>query len=203
MKFVLPILFCAIAAGATGAHLWRTSHAVVQLSTGEVLRPRRPLGDFSLIDHRQQSFTPANLRGQWSLLFFGYTHCPDFCPATLSLLSLMQQQLREAKVALPQVIFVLVDAKRDTPDKLAQYVPYFDAGFLGVTAKDQPTIEAIARQWGVAVIVQPSQSDDYTVDHSGSVFAIDPSGRIAAILTGPFSADSLRRDYMRLLASRA
>ena len=104
---------------------------------------------------------------------------------------------------LPQVIFVSVDAKRDTPAQLAKYVPYFDPEFIGLTAADQPSIEAVAKKLGVAVIIQPASDGNYTVDHSGAIFVLSPDGRIAAILTGPFSVDAVQGDFQRIVAARA
>jgi protein SCO1/2 len=104
---------------------------------------------------------------------------------------------------LPQVIFVSVDAKRDTPAQLAKYVPYFDPGFIGLTAADQPSIEAIAKNLGVAVVIQPAAADgNYTVDHSGAIFVLNPEGRISAILTGPFSVAALQGDFQRIVDAR-
>ena len=119
------------------------------------------------------------------MMFFGYTNCPDFCPTTLTTLAALEKRLRAVGGAVrPQVIFVSVDAKRDTPQQLAKYVPYFDPEFLGVTAADQPTIETIARKLGVGVIITPAADGGYTVDHSGAIFVLDPEGKLAAILTG-------------------
>jgi protein SCO1/2 len=116
----------------------------------------------------------------------------------------MEKRLRAANApVLPQVIFVSVDAKRDTPAQLDKYVPYFDPGFIGLTAVDQPSIEAIAKNLGVAVVIQPAGADgNYTVDHSGALFVIGPDGRIAAILTGPFSVAALQGDFQRIVAAR-
>jgi protein SCO1/2 len=161
------------------------------------------LADFSLIDHRGRSFGNANLRGHWSLMFFGYTNCPDLCPATLTTLAAMQKRLRERDALRPQVIFVSVDAQRDTPAQLAKYVPYFDAEFLGVTAATQPGIEAVAKKLGVTVLVQPANDAGYSVDHSGFIFVIDPAGKLAAVLSGPFTAEALAGDFSRLAGSRA
>jgi len=193
------VFICIIAAAGAAAAL--KFHAIappVDLATGSMLTPRRALGDFSLIDSRGRPFGPADLRGHWSLMFFGYTNCPDFCPATLTTLAAMQKRLRQDHSVLPQVIFVSVDAKRDTPSQLAKYVPYFDPDFIGVTAADQPAIEAVAKQWRVAVSVQPAKDGNYTVDHSGAIFVLDPVGNLAAILTGPFTADALRGDLRRI-----
>jgi protein SCO1/2 len=137
------------------------------------------------------------------MLFFGYTNCPDFCPTTLSTLAAMQKQLRAEHSVLPQVIFVSVDAKRDTPAQLANYVPYFDPEFIGLTAADQPAIEALAKQWGVAVMVQPPKDGSYTVDHSSAIFVLDPAGRLAAILSGPFTVGALQSDFRRIVTGGA
>jgi protein SCO1 len=191
------------AAGAAAALLWRHSPPVA-LATGTMLSPSRRLPDFSLIDSHGRSFGAANLRGHWSLMFFGYTNCPDFCPTTLATLAAITKSLRaEHAAVLPQVVFVSVDAKRDTPEQLQKYVPYFDPDFIGVTAADQTSIESVARQMGVGVIIQPSKDGNYTVDHSAEIFVFDPEGKLTAVLTGPFTVDALRGDFKRIVAGHA
>jgi protein SCO1/2 len=204
-KFLSLALFCVIGIAGVGASLlWHRRVAPVELATGTLLTPGRALPDFSLIDQKGRTFATADLRGHWSLLFFGYTNCPDFCPTTLTTLAAMEKNLRSAKAAvIPQVIFVSVDAKRDTPAQLAKYVPYFDPSFIGLTAADQPSIDAVAKELGVAVIIRPASDGNYTVDHSGEIFVLSPDGQIAAILTGPFSADAMRGDFLRIVAARA
>jgi protein SCO1 len=189
--------------GVGAALMGRHFAAPVELTTGSYLSPRRALPDFSLIDQRGQPFGPNNLRGRWSMLFFGYTNCPDFCPTTLTTLAAMEKRMRASGAVLrPQVIFMSVDAKRDTPQQLAKYVPYFDPEFIGITAADQPTIEALARKLGVVVIIQPKSGGSYTVDHSGEIFVLDPGGRLTAVLTGPFTVDALQADFQRIVAAR-
>lgn len=195
---------CVIAAAGLAAALIWSHKPPVALATGTVLMPSRALPDFSLIDHHGRSFGAANLRGHWSLMFFGYTNCPDFCPTTLTTLAVIEKRLRAAKaVAPPQVIFVSVDAKRDTPALLAKYVPYFDPDFIGVTAADQPAIERQAKKWGVAVTIEPAANGDYAVDHSAAMFVINPAGNLIAILTGPFTVDALQSDFERIVTGRA
>jgi protein SCO1/2 len=197
------LICCVGIAGIAAAYLWPHRAARVELSSGSYLTPSRKLEDFSLIDQQGKVFGAANLRGHWSILFFGYTNCPYFCPTTLTTLAAMQKRLRAAKApALPQVIFVSVDAKRDTPAQLAKYVPYFDPAFIGLTAADQPSIEAVAKKLGVSVIITPAADGNYTVDHSGAIFVLNPDGRVTAILTGPFAADTLQRDFERIVAAR-
>jgi len=203
-KFLSFIILCTVGiAGIAAFSAWHRPAEVVDLTTGTFLTPSREVPDFSLTDQQGRVFGSANLRGRWSLLFFGYTNCPDFCPATLTTLAAMQKRLRAAKApVLPQVIFVSVDAKRDTPAQLAKYVPYFDPEFIGLTAADQPSIEAIAKQLGVSVIIKPTSDGNYTVDHSAVIFVLNPGGRLAAILTGPFSVDALQGDFQHIVAAR-
>jgi protein SCO1/2 len=204
-KLLSLVVVCVMAAGGAAAALfWRHQPAAPQLVTGTRLEPSRALADFTLIDQQGRKFGSANLRGHWTIMFFGYTNCPDFCPTTLSTLAALQKQLRSIKGAvLPQVVFVSVDAKRDTPAQLAKYVPYFDPSFIGLTAADQPSIEAVAKDLGVAVIITPTQDGNYTVDHSGELFVVDPDGRLAALLSGPFTTQTLAGDWQRITAGPA
>ena len=192
------------AVGAAAGLFWRHQQTVPQLTTGTRLAPSRAIADFNLIDSQGRKFGSANLRGHWTIMFFGYTNCPDFCPTTLSTLAALEKQLRAENTAvLPQVVFVSVDAKRDTPAQLAKYVPYFDPTFIGLTAADQPSIEAVAKSLGVAVVIQPADAGgNYTVDHSGAIFVLSPDGRISAILTGPFSVAALQGDFQRIVDAR-
>ena len=203
-KFLSLTLFCIVGiAGIAASSLWRHRAPAVDLTTGTFITPSRELADFSLIDQQGRVFGSANLRGHWSMLFFGYTNCPDLCPTTLTTLAAMQKRLRAAKAAvLPQVIFVSVDAKRDTPAQMAKYVPYFDPEFIGLTAADQPSIEAVAKKLGVSVIIEPAAGGNYTVDHSGAIFVFNPDGRLTAILSGPFSVEALQGDFQRIVAAR-
>jgi protein SCO1 len=134
------------------------------------------------------------------LLFFGFTNCPDLCPTTLTALAAVEKRLRAAASPRPQVVFVSVDAKRDTPAQLSRYVPFFDPEFIGVTAADQAAIESFARQLGVAVIIGPERDGNYSVDHSAAIFVVAPDGRLAAILTGPNTVESVFTDFQRIAA---
>jgi protein SCO1/2 len=200
---IFLLLAIAVAGGFLAARLVAPK-APAALASGTLLAPARPLADFSLIDNQGRPFGPANLRGHWSLMFFGYTNCPDFCPATLTVLAAVEKQLRAAKsVAPPQVIFVSVDAKRDTPEQLNRYVPNFDPEFVGVTAADQASIERVVKKWGIAAAIQPTPNGDYIVDHSEAIFVIDPAGNLAAILSGPYTVDAVQSDFRRIVTGRS
>ena len=138
------------------------------------------------------------------MLYFGYTNCPDQCPTTLSSLAAMQKRLAAAAVRTrPVVVFISADARRDTPAILARFVPYFDPDFVGVTAQSQAAIEDFARKLGVAIIIGPDSGGAYSVDHSSAVFVTAPDGSLAAILTGPHSAQGLSEDFRRIVAAGA
>jgi protein SCO1 len=203
---LLSIVFIGIAliAGVGAALIWRQyGSPPVALATGTYLSPSRSLPDFSLIDQHGQTFGSANLRGSWSMLFFGYTNCPDFCPTTLATLAALEKRLRATAALRPRVIFVSVDAQRDTPEQLAKYVPYFDPEFIGLTAANQPAIQELATQFGVGVIITPKADGTYTVDHTTEILVLDPEGRLTAILTGPFNVDNLQADFQRIVAGHA
>jgi protein SCO1/2 len=201
----MSIAFIGIAliAGISAALIWRNAAAPVELATGTYIHPSRTLPDFSLIDHHGQTFGLAQVRGHWSMMFFGYTNCPDFCPTTLTTLAALEKRLRsDAAPVRPRVIFMSVDAKRDTPEQLAKYVPYFDPEFIGLTAASQSDVEAVAAKLGVGVIITPKADGTYSVDHSGAIFVLNPQGRLAAVLTGPFSVDALESDFRRIVEAR-
>ena len=203
---LMSIAFIGIAliAGISAALIWRNAAAPAELATGAYIHPNRVLPDFSLIDTHGQTFGLAQLRGHWSMMFFGYTNCPDFCPTTLTTLAALEKRLREeAAPVRPQVIFMSVDAARDTPQQLAKYVPYFDPEFIGLTAASQSDVAAVAAKLGVSVIITPKSDGTYTVDHSGAIFVLNPEGKLAAILTGPFMVDSLQADFQRIVAGHA
>jgi len=193
----------ALIAGISAALIWRNAAAPAELATGTYIHPSRTLPDFSLIDHHGQTFGLAQVRGHWSMMFFGYTNCPDFCPTTLTTLAALEKRLRtDAAPVRPRVIFMSVDAKRDSPEQLAKYVPYFDPEFIGLTAASQSDVEAVAAKLGVSVIITPKADGTYSVDHSGAIFVLNPQGRLAAVLTGPFSVDALESDFRRIVEAR-
>jgi protein SCO1/2 len=201
----LAIICVALIAGILAALLVnRRENPPVELTTGSFISPSRALPDFSLIDDHGRTFGPSNLQGHWSMMFFGYTNCPDFCPTTMATLAALDKRLRSSRAPVrPQVIFMSVDAKRDTPAQLAKYVPYFDPDFVGVTAASQPAIEALAAKLGIAVIITPKPDGSYTVDHSGVIFVLNPQGRLTAILTGPFTVNALQTDFERITSGPA
>jgi protein SCO1/2 len=188
----------ALAAGIWAAQVLLKPAPVVDDLAATRFPHARPLTPFSLVDHRGQPFDNAALPGHWSFLFFGYTHCPDVCPTTLSVLNAVAQQLSGS--GLPaRFVLVTVDPERDTPERLAQFVSYFNQDFLGVTG-DALQLEQLTRQLGVlhVRVDAPQQSGDYLVDHTAGVFLTDPSGNYHAVFTPPLSAGNIVKSFSKM-----
>lgn len=171
------------------------------LQSGTVLPQPRPLPEFRLIDQDGQPFTGRELAGDWTLLFPGFTYCPDVCPTTLALLKRVKAQLAERGRPVKVVLFS-VDPERDTPPRLKQYVQQFDPGFRGVTAPE-PQLAMIARALGVAYARVPGATpESYQMDHSAAIVLLDPQAQIVAYLTPPFDAAVLTDDIARVMENR-
>jgi protein SCO1 len=164
-----------------------------RLASGTWLPQARPLGEFTLTDTTGRPFTRRDLVGAPSLVFFGFTHCPDVCPTTLLKLA---QISRRAPITGLRVVFISIDPQRDTPAVLGMYVHAFDPAFQGLTG-DAPAITRLAANFGVAVNRVELPGGDYTMDHSAVVFLLDSAARITAIFTPPFDAPAVTADLER------
>ena len=159
-----------------------------QLTSGTWLVQPRPVSDFDLVDSAGRRFT--HLGGKPSLVFFGFTHCPDVCPTTLAKLA---QVKKTAGIAGLQVLFVTVDPQRDTPTAVGVYAHAFDPDFIGLTG-DPHAIEKITAAFGVAAVRVDLPGGDYTMDHSAAVFLVDARARIVGVFTPPFDTGRLAHD---------
>jgi protein SCO1/2 len=191
----------ALIAGAVLASLLLRPPAAPELSAGVTrLEPPRVLGDFGLTDHHGANFGPQRLRGQWTFMFFGYTHCPDICPTTLTSLNAAARAiaaLPEPPPA-PQYVFVSIDPERDTPEQLGKFVPYFNRDFLGVTGTPAAIAE-FTRQLSVMYLkVNEERGEGYLMDHSAAILLLDPEGRFHALFSPPFDPRAMAEDYLRL-----
>jgi protein SCO1 len=147
----------------------------------------RQVDDFSLNDHANMPFTKEQLGGRWTLMFFGYTSCPDICPTTMASISQFHQLLREqdaTTAAAVQVVLVSVDPMRDTPEKLDAYVHYFGSDYIGATG-EYINIFNLARQLNIAFGYLPGTGDNYDVTHSGEIALINPNGDFHGFFKAP------------------
>lgn len=166
---------------------------------GFVLKTPRKIGVPELLRDNGEAFTKQDLTGHWSLLFYGYTNCPDVCPTTLSTIAAAKKQATD----FPQVIFVSVDPKRDNAELIGEYVRYFDQDFIGVTGEEK-MLQAMATQMSVAAMALPPEKpgDAYLVDHSANLMLLNPDGNLAAILRPPHSVDSILHSINTVMNSQ-
>jgi len=154
--------------------------------------------DFALTGHDGKPHTLADFRGKVVVLFFGYTHCPDVCPATLAELAEVMRRLGD-DAARVQVLFVTVDPERDTPELLARYVPAFDPTFVGLSGDNDATAR-MAKEFRVFYEKRAgSTPDTYTVDHSAGTYIYDPQGRLRVYVSYGQGPDVFVHDIRELL----
>jgi protein SCO1/2 len=158
-----------------------------QLKQGTLLPSAKAIADFQLTDQHGKPFTRNNLVGKWSFAFFGYTHCPDVCPTALSMLAQVMKKLEKDSTldTLPQVIFVSVDPERDTPELLAQYLPYFNPDFVGVTGDPQQLL-LLTRQLGIMY------------GKGASIILFDPDGNFLALFGMPHDPDLIAQEFVAI-----
>lgn len=188
--------------GGILAATWFNMPKTVRVASGTLLEQPRTLPDFVLTDQDGQPFTRAQLQGRWTLVFPGFTYCPDVCPTTLALLKTVKAQLDPAAAERLQVVLFSVDPGRDTPARLKEYVSYFDPDFRAATAPE-PQLKAMAQALGVAYARVPGETpESYTMDHSAALILIDPDGALAGYFTPPLQVTALVTDLGQLLGSR-
>jgi protein SCO1/2 len=153
-----------------------------------------PLPDFSLLDQTGQRVNADTFRGQWDLVFFGFTNCPDICPTTLQVLANVKRELIDTGAkTLPRIVLVSVDPERDTPELLGQYVDYFGEGNLGVTGEIEG-ISTLTAALGIYFEKAPTPDGNYSVDHSAAVLVINPDGEFSALFSAPHTVANYVHD---------
>ena len=160
----------------------------------------RPLPDFSLLDQDGNPVGADFFRGQWSLVFFGFTFCPDICPATLQQLALAQKSLDSAGEYVPGIVLVSVDPERDTPDAVKRYVGNFGENARALTG-DIAELELLTQAAGVYFANSPLENGSYTVDHSTVVLLVNPKSAIHASFSAPHRVEDFVADLPRILGS--
>jgi len=171
-----------------------------QTQVATVLSPAKKLADFTLIQHTGDALNKAALKGKHSIVFFGFTNCPDICPATLHQFKQVKKNLQNAQLwSKLRVVFVTVDPERDTVEKMAQYVPYFDPEFIGATG----TVEQVEQFTSLLSIPyelgDKNENGYYSVDHSATLILLDDDANIRALISPPFSPSQLSEDLFYIL----
>jgi len=175
------IAFLALCAGIVGA-LYIAPPSIEGTNQPKYFQPYpepRVVAPFTLTTHMGQPFDVSSLEGQWSLVFVGYTFCPDICPTTMSELNSIYPELQALESVKPiRVVFVSVDPKRDSVERLAEYVSYFNEAFIAVTGEHKVLFPFVRNLGMMYAIAESTDTPNYLVDHSASVVLIDPQARV-------------------------
>lgn len=190
---------------ATGV-LWIVSGIMPQqeLMAGELddilLDKPVELPDFTLIDHHKIAFTQESLKGKWTFVFFGYTHCPDVCPVTLAEMDKLIELLppRPPMIDVLQFVFVSVDPDRDTPDHLADYVRYFNSALVGVTG-EKSELRKLTKKLKIKFSLETGTDKEYSVNHSSALLLLDPQARYHARFPAPHYVDKIYSQFKQII----
>lgn len=199
------ILIVALAAGlglALSSRLFppslpgKPAPALPALEASKVIDSPRALAPFSL-QTADGPLTAEGLKGHWTVVFIGFTHCPDVCPTTLTELARAQKIWADSKLPnAPRVLFVSIDPARDTPAGIAEYAAYFHPSTLTATA-GEPQLGAFTRDLGLVYMKVP-QDDGYTMDHSATLVLLNPKAEFAGLIRPPLKPDAIARDLLAL-----
>ncbi len=198
----------AVSSAIAGAWLWHQTSQGDQFSAPAALvkyPQARDVVDFPLIDHQGNQFAFQNIKGAWSLLFFGFTTCPDICPDTLFKMKQVKSALSGHEAQPSRQIhsyFISVDPERDTPEKIAAYIAYFDPGMTGLTG-DPAMLQGLAMQLGIAFRVAPHEvgATSYDVDHSAGIVLMNPQGQLYGLLRPPHEVEAIVAALVPILGS--
>ncbi|HWW22043.1 MAG TPA: SCO family protein [Steroidobacteraceae bacterium] len=195
-RLALVFALTAVAAALAGVVAARLvgGHGGVPLVSGTWLPSRRPVAEFHLEDLSGQGFTLQNLRGHPTLLFFGFTHCPDVCPITLATLAQAQRT-----VPLPgaQVVFISIDPQRDSAANMSEYLSAFSKDFIGARG-DEAALGPLLKSLGAIAERERLPDGNYTLDHSATLYLLDGQARLAAVFSPPFKTADLTADLRRI-----
>ncbi len=168
---------------------------------GTVLDPPKPLDDFTLPTADGGTFRLSDQQGQLVLVYFGYTYCPDVCPATMYQVGRVAEQLGEDAEQV-QVVMVTVDPARDTPEQLDRYVKNFNPTFVGLRTDDTGQLDAVLAQFGAYYVIEDPQEDSasgYLVTHTASLFLVDGQNALREVFTYGTPAEDIAADIRQML----
>ncbi len=182
------------------SRLTETAPAASQVAT--LLPQPRELPAFRLTDHNGQAFQNEQLMNHWSLLFFGFTRCPDICPNTLGLLHAVNSAVKAENPSTNfRVVFVSVDPRYDTTPVLKSYVEYFDPSFVAISGPE-PQLRNLTDSLYVPYTYVPTgNGDEYTVEHSGTLVLLNPQGQAVAYFSPPLQLQPIVDDLRHLTRS--
>lgn len=198
------VVAVAMALGLIAANHWyagRDGH-LPELQSTRLFPEPRVLPAFSLRQSDGTQLAPGELKGHWTVVFLGFTHCPDICPTTLAQLAQAQKQWETLpETTRPRVLFVSVDPERDSADMIGEYAHAFHKDTLAATA-DIPALENFARSLSMVFAKVPTEdgapANQYSVDHSATIALLDPQARMAGIIQPPLEPNAIAADLLKL-----
>ena len=206
---IFGVIAAIVAVLATAAGIWfgvgSVEHSTsptrpVTLKAGTFLPQPRVLEPFELVDQDSNPLTSDTLKGRWTFIAIGYTHCPDVCPTTLTTFDAIDGALKEGDQHPADFLFISIDPERDPPERLAQYVRYFNPRFLGATGSDE-ALKSLTKQLGIlyARVDDQGSAMGYLMDHSASILLLDPQVRLAALFSPPHDPANMAEDFKTIL----
>lgn len=197
-----PYVLLAVVASIAGGFLSLSNQQPAKppvLENATLLIPAKIIKPKGLIDHNGQTFGLEQFQGFYTFVFFGYTNCPDICPATMYQFKAMAKTLKTQQpeiYARTRFMLVSIDPERDTAQHLKEYVQYYHPKFIGITGA-LSDIKTFSRQMGVIFGRREDEknSKDYLVDHSSAILMTDPDGHLKAVFSAPHDADKILKDY--------
>jgi protein SCO1/2 len=197
-RFVLvAMLLAGLVILGVGAFLALSLHETPRGAAGTLLASAIG-GPFRLVDQNGKTVTDGDLKGKWSLVYFGYTHCPDACPTALNDISIALDELGPKRDAV-RPVFITVDPERDTAEVLKAYVTSFDAPIMALTGTPEEIAQA-AKEYRVYYAKHPEAGGDYSMDHSSVIYVMDPEGRFTASFTHEDTPEDIAERLKKLLA---
>lgn len=203
--FIIITIAClAVLFGMWSQYNLHAENRAPTLQTATVFPQPRIITPFQLTDDEGKPFTLENFKGHFSLIFFGFTHCPDLCPTTLAMLNKSYKMLEDAKLKnLPQIIFISVDPEQDDAKSIKTYLGSFNPAFLGATGTKEQ-LDKLTQEMSVLYtkIVSAGDTEHYSIDHSGALILVNPQGQFYGVFTTPHDPQKIAND-MRVLLNQS
>ncbi len=199
---IVVIIVAAIAIYSKTTHQKKTALAIAAnlKIDGTILPKPHSLKPFNLTSNTDTPYTKNNLKGHWTLMFFGFTNCAYVCPTTMSAMNKMYQQLQTdmPKIQLPQVVMISVDPARDSVKRMNGYVKAFNPNFIGARGS-MPELKALTKQLSIAFMKKETKDGHYTISHSAEVMLLDPDGNLRAYFSYPHTGKQMAQDYEHII----
>ncbi len=185
----LLALVAVLTIAAAGVIYWATTRTEAYQFKGGEISPAAIAPPLDLTDQNGDPFSLSQQKGTVTLIYFGYTTCPDLCPTTLNDFAIVKDELGEETAGV-DFLLVTFDPERDTQERMKEYLNFFDPGFIGLRGDDAQT-ERFLQDYGVTIkrVEYPNSSTGYLIDHTALIYVIDTEGRLR--LTYPYGTDPL------------